>query len=245
MNQIGHKIIHLDSTDSTSNYIANLVKCNKLAHGTAIIADEQTKGRGQRGTEWTSQAGMNLMMSVYVEHDSLAIGNQASIHNWVAVSVWNIVDKMGIKSLIKWPNDILTDSGKLSGILIENSIFGKQVKSSIVGIGLNVNQTDFSSIRATSIYLETGKTFLIEEIAISLLNELNTQFTQLQNQNFETLKASYHSKMWGMNRQVEFLRDGKKEVGTITGTNQIGAIEVQTMNGVEYFDLKQVEFVIE
>lgn len=245
MNQIGHKIILLDSTDSTNNYIANLVKSNKLAHGTAIIADEQTKGRGQRGTEWTSQPGMNLMMSVYVEHDSLAVDSQASIHNWVAVSVWNVMDKMGVKTTIKWPNDILTESGKLSGILIENSLIGKQVKSSIIGIGLNVNQTDFSSIRATSIYLETGLTFRIEEIAIRLLNELNTQFIQLQHQNFEALKASYHSKMWGMNRQVEFYRNGKMEVGTITGTNQIGAIEVQTMNGVEYFDLKQVEFVIE
>lgn len=245
MNQIGHKIIHLDSIDSTNNYVANFVKHNKLAHGTAIIADEQTKGRGQRGAEWVSQSGMNLMMSVYVEYDSLAIINQVSIHNWVAVSIWNVMNRMGIKSLIKWPNDILTESGKLAGILIENSLIGKQVKSSIIGIGLNVNQTDFLNLRATSIYLETGNRYKIDEIVIMLLSELNTQFIQLQNQNYETLKTTYLSKLWGMNRQVEFFRNGKKEVGTITGTNQIGAIEVQTIHGVEYFDLKQVEFVIE
>jgi BirA family biotin operon repressor/biotin-[acetyl-CoA-carboxylase] ligase len=245
MNQIGCKIIHLTSVDSTSNYVANLQKEGVLAHGTAIIADEQTQGRGQRGTVWNTSPGLNLTMSFYVEHSDLLIENQTSIHHWVAVSVVEFLRKLGVDTSIKWPNDILAGSGKMAGILIENALAGKFIKSSIIGIGLNVNQTDFGDVNGTSIKLETGNNFPIEEIAQKLLQELDQQYSRLTYKAFKVLKAEYLKNLWGMNQEVRFIRNNQLEKGTILGVNDGGLLEIQTQHGIEYFDLKEVKFMLD
>lgn len=244
MNQIGHKIIHLDVVDSTNNYIANLAKQGEISHGTVIMADEQTNGRGQRGTIWQTQPGMNLIFSLFVEYSDFPTDRQSSIHHWVALSLWQALKKTGIYSVIKWPNDLLTENGKLAGILIENTLSDKGVKSSTIGIGLNVNQVDFQGVKATSVKLETGGAVNVKEIAFTLINELNQQFGRLIGANRETLKAEYEEKLWGINQEVDFLRNEVLEKGVILGTDAIGRLEVHTGRGVEYFDLKEVKFVL-
>lgn len=244
MNQIGHKIIHLDVVDSTNNYTANLAKEGKILHGTAILADEQTNGRGQRGTIWQTQPGLNLIFSLFVEFSDLPIERQSSIHHWVALSLCDLLRKTGIFTTIKWPNDLLTDNGKIAGILIENSLSANCVNQSVIGIGLNVNQTEFNDLQATSIKLETGMFFNVKEIAYMLVNELNVRFGQLKKGNFDALKQEYHKHLWGMNQEVVFLRNGVEEKGIILGTDEAGKLELQTRNGVEQFDLKEVKFIV-
>lgn len=244
MNQIGHKIIHLDIVDSTNNYTANLAKEGKILHGTAILADEQTNGRGQRGTIWQTQPGLNLIFSLYVEFSDLPVERQSSIHHWVSLSLCDLLKKTGISSFIKWPNDLLTDNGKIAGILIENSLSVSTVKYSVIGIGLNVNQTEFNDLRATSIKLETGVFSNVKEIAFILVNELNTRFEQLKTGNFDILKQEYHQRLWKINQKVTFLRNGVEERGILLGTDEIGKLELQTKNGIEQFDLKEVKFVL-
>jgi BirA family biotin operon repressor/biotin-[acetyl-CoA-carboxylase] ligase len=245
MNQIGHKSIYLDVVDSTNNYVANLIKEGKIEHGTVILADEQTNGRGQRGTIWQTQPGMNLIFSLYVEFDDLPIEKQEAIHHWISLSVCALLQKMGIQAMIKWPNDILTENGKMAGILIENTLSNRNVKHSIIGIGMNVNQIDFHDVRATSIRLETGIVSNIREIAFILINELNHQWNDLVNHNFSGLKSRYLSRLWGMNQEVRFLRNEQIEKGFILGTNEMGALEVKTANGIECFDIKEVKFIVE
>lgn len=244
MNQIGHKIIHLDVVDSTNNYTANLAKEGKILHGTAILADEQTNGRGQRGTIWQTQPGLNLIFSLYVEFSDLPVERQSSIHHWVSLSVCDLLKKAGISPSIKWPNDVLTENGKIAGILIENSLSVNCVKHSIIGIGLNVNQTEFNELKATSIKLETGMFSTIKEIAFMLINELNIRFEQLKKGNFDALKQEYHERLWKINQEVTFLRNGVEEKGVILGTDAIGKLELQTQKGIERFDLKEVKFII-
>lgn len=244
MNQIGHKIIHLDVVDSTNNYVANLAKQGEISHGTVIMADEQTNGRGQRGTIWQTQPGMNLIFSLFVEYPDFPIDQQSSIHHWVALSLLHTLKKVGIQSVIKWPNDLLTENGKLAGILIENMLSDKGVKSSIIGIGLNVNQFDFQGVKATSIKLETGTAANVKEIAFTLINELNQQFGRLMGAGRMALKAEYEEKLWGRNREVDFLRNEVVEKGVILGTDAIGRLEVQTERGTEFFDLKEVKFIL-
>jgi len=244
MNQIGFKSIYLDVVDSTNNYVANLVKSRGIAHGTVIMADEQTNGRGQRGTIWQTQAGMNLIFSVFVELNQLEIANQDAIHHWVSLSVVQTLDKLGVKSEIKWPNDILTENGKIAGILIENSIANQYVKHAIVGIGLNVNQIDFEDVRATSIRLETGAMFNVREFSFMLISSLNNNWMNLYNREFKALKYDYLSHLWGMNKEVRFIRSEQEEIGTILGTNDIGLLKVETKYGIECFDLKEVKFLI-
>lgn len=246
MTRIGHKIISLDLVDSTNNYVANLVKQGSIAHGTVILADEQTNGRGQRGTIWQTQPGMNLIFSLYVEFDSLKIENQSSIHHWVSLSVIQVLKKIGLTAKIKWPNDILTENGKISGILIENSIDNQIVKSSIIGIGLNVNQVEFTeNVKATSLKLETGTYFNVKEFAFMLMNELDNKFSKLSIKDYVILKTEYLENLWGMNEKVNFIRNNSLENGVILGTNDSGLLKVQTVNGIELFDLKEVKFIVE
>ena len=143
MKQIGNKIVRLDSVDSTNNFAANLLREGKIGHGTVILADEQTAGRGQRGASWHSQGGMNLIFSVFVEHDNLSVDEQAHITHWVSLSVNDLLRAHDIASFIKWPNDLLVEDEKIGGILIENQLSGAFIRSSIIGVGLNVNQRFF------------------------------------------------------------------------------------------------------
>lgn len=247
MNQIGHKIIHLDVVDSTNNYVANLAKEDRIEHGTVILADEQTNGRGQRGTIWQTQPGLNLVFSLYMEFSAFPIEKQSSIHHWISLSLLAVLKKTGVFAEIKWPNDLLTENGKIAGILIENSLSDKYVKYSIVGVGLNVNQFDFQDLKATSIRLETGVISNVKEIAFMLVNELSSRFDRLMKSDFEALRKEYHEKLWGINREVRFLRNGNdvEERGVILGTNEIGALGMKTERGLEYFDLKEVKFMID
>lgn len=244
MNKIGHKIIHLDCVDSTNNYIANLVKEDKIEHGTVILADVQTNGRGQRGTIWQTQPHQNLIFSVYVQFSSFSAQNQSAINHWVSLSVCDLLEKIGINSSIKWPNDILTNNGKIAGILIETSLANNSIKYGIIGVGLNVNQIDFSGFKATSIQLEKGESYRVKEVAGFLMNALNNRFAMLENEDFETLRLAYHSKMWKINQEVLFLRNGQEEKGTIIGTDNNGLL-VMNINGEKaFFDLKEIQFIV-
>lgn len=168
---VGKNLITLKQVDSTNNY-AKLLTANSrpVPDGTVILADTQTGGRGQAGTSWVSEPGMNLTFSVLLGCGFLPPIRQ--FHLSMAVSL-GIVDALGrlmhriasageeggnttrLPALaIKWPNDILLGRKKMGGILIENLLAGSRIKNSIVGIGLNINQEDFPGLPgATSLKL--------------------------------------------------------------------------------------------
>jgi len=140
---IGSEIIHFKSVDSTSNYIATLLKESKVVNGLVILADEQTEDRGQRGAKWQSTPSQNILCSFYIQHNELLINHQQNITHFVSLAIINCLNHFGLKAKIKWPNDIVIDNKKIAGILIENQFLGQKIKSSIIGIGLNVIQEDF------------------------------------------------------------------------------------------------------
>jgi len=240
---IGCKIIHLVSTDSTNNYLAKLIKGGETLHGTVVMADEQTQGRGQRGTVWHSPQGANLIFSVYVEYKKLSIDEQVVIHHWASVSTSHMLQRYNLKSEIKWPNDILIEGKKIAGILIENTIAGQNVKSSIIGIGLNVNQQKFDNLNACSLYTQTKQKYNVQEIALSLIYELNNLFKYIENKQFDYLEGLYFQNMWKINKSVDFIRNKQTENGVIRGVDRQGKIQIQTIHGLEVFDLKEIEFI--
>ena len=149
---IGRTFIELDSVDSTNKYAADLVAAKKAPHGTVILAHEQTHGRGQRGRIWKSAAGLDIALSVVLQPDSLRAGDQFALSMAAALAVHDVVaDAMrvsvarGRESVrIKWPNDVLIDRRKVSGILIKNEIVGGLVASTA-----NITNENFlAAIRA-------------------------------------------------------------------------------------------------
>ena len=131
---IGQKIIHLESVDSTNNYAAILLSEGRIGHGTVILADEQTNGRGQRGAKWLSAEGVNLLFSLVVQPDNLSVSDQCVLTEITSLALIEFLRKFGISAQVKWPNDILVNGEKIAGVLIENHLKGNLIASSVIGI---------------------------------------------------------------------------------------------------------------
>jgi len=249
MYKIGHTIIRLSTIDSTNKYLANLAKSNEISHGTVVLADQQTEGRGQRGTIWQTEPSKNLLFSLYLEHDDLLIEQQKILVFWAAVSLIETLQKLDLKAQIKWPNDILVNNNKIAGILIENTLNHKNIKNSILGIGLNVNQEIFHEGATTSIKLEKKEDFSIEDISSQLIDNLLVNYDYVEKKHVEYLEELYLKNLWKMNEKVHFTRlnqgDPKSiETGVICGIDAQGRVLIETNNGKqESFFLKEVKFL--
>jgi len=241
---IGHEIIHLERVDSTSNYIATLHKEGKVRHGMVILADEQTNGRGQRGAKWQSEAKQNLLFSFYVEYSHLPIEKQEAITHFVSLSIQQAIQTLAIKSVIKWPNDILIDTKKIAGILIENQLRGTSIQSSIIGIGINVLQTKFDNNTSTSLAIEKPKTDLsIKHFLSVLLNCLTINFNRLNQFKYTQLKSKYLESLWLLNTLSEFKDNQGCFQGLIRGTDDYGRLLIEDQGKIKTYNLKEVSFI--
>jgi BirA family biotin operon repressor/biotin-[acetyl-CoA-carboxylase] ligase len=240
---IGHEIIHLERVDSTSNYIATLHKEGKVGHGMVILADEQTNGRGQRGAKWQSEAKQNLLFSFYIEYTNLPIDKQEAITHFVSLSIQQAIQTYSIKAVIKWPNDILVNSKKIAGILIENQLRGTNIQSSIIGIGLNILQTHFDDDRSTSLVLENANQTSINSFLNTLLSKLNNYFQLLNKQGYKELKKEYLKALWLLNVPVEFEDQNGLFQGIIKGTDEYGRLMIERESKIHIYNLKEVSFI--
>ena len=238
---IGSKIIHLESIDSTNNYVANLIKEKTIVNGAVILTDEQTAGRGQRGTLWSSLSGVNLLMSVYFEPANLSVENQFYLSKLVALTIVDYLKSKGLNAEIKWPNDIYVKGKKIAGVLIENQLSGSNVKSVIIGIGFNVNQTDFGDLNATSLKLECSNFVPIDEALFGLIQSFNKNEGLLTN--FDLIDSIYHSNLLGLNEERLFLVNGNRIYGIIKSVSQEGKINILMNETLNCFDLKEIKFV--
>lgn len=241
---IGKKIIQIESVDSTNNYVANLVNQNNIEHGTAILADEQTAGKGQKGNVWISKPGDNLITSIFVKHENLSVNEQYFLTIFVAISVVKTLKKIGIDAEIKWPNDIIVGNKKIAGILIENQIISNQIKSSIIGIGLNVNQLNLEEIGGTSIRSILNQFYSNYDILLSLIYELNKDYILIQNKLFIELKTEYMNLLWLINETSSFtdLLTNLEFNGIIRDIDLDGRIVIESKEGFKRFDLKEIKF---
>ena len=155
------KLIKLDAIDSTNDFLKSLSSQDELENFTVVTAENQTKGKGQMGAKWQSESGKNLIMSALVKDflfDNEQVFNLSII---VAMSVIEVLKTFDIPELsIKWPNDIMSYTKKIGGILIENTIKSDGRIVSVVGLGLNVNQTNFDELpNASSLAVISGHDF--------------------------------------------------------------------------------------
>lgn len=238
---IGQKIIYLSSVDSTNNYVAKLLDEGDIEHGTVILAENQTSGRGQRGTEWQSEPGMNLTFSVLLSQVNLSVDQQFVLTQMISVSMVRAMKEHGISASIKWPNDIFVGDHKLAGILIENRLKGNAIKESIIGVGLNVNQKEFEDIPATSMARITGHHYNLSEVLFSIIHEFNSMSPD---QAFLIeLSKEYLNDLLGYRQERTFKSRGQLFKGTIIGVNKIGQLQVIS-NGKQFeYNLKEIEFI--
>ena len=190
----GKVFIHLSSVDSTNNYASQLAT-EDVQEGTVIIADYQTHGRGQYDRVWSSASGENIMISVIYKPHFLHAENVHQLHWIVSVAIYDWLDQLGFDQLsIKPPNDIYFMDKKLGGILIQNSINQNQIQHSIIGIGINVNQTEFDSRLPNPVSLKqiSGREWDIMTCIGDLCINLEQQYLLLKSKS-HSLKERYNS----------------------------------------------------
>ena len=146
---IGSKIIRYDEVESTSKSVANVLENGLAQHGMVIMAEHQTAGRGQRGAIWQSEKGKNILFSMYLQTPGLFIQHAEALSHFVSLSICDILKEMNVIAKIKWPNDILIDSLKIAGILIENQLQGSRIMGSIIGIGINYEKNQHLIFRVS------------------------------------------------------------------------------------------------
>ncbi len=240
--RIGQKLIQLESVDSTNNYTANLLKTGGLSSGTVILADEQFAGKGQRGAEWLTEAGKNLTFSIYLEDVNLSVENQFDLSKVVALSLTALLSKMDIFAQVKWPNDIWVNGRKISGVLIENSVSQSRGIRSIIGIGLNVNQTEFGSLNATSIKLETGNFVPTRDVLFSFIESFNAVYEQFSIHP-EQLNALYLAHLYQLNEVRTYRDESGTFDGKIVGIEQSGRLIVLKDDIPQTYDVKEIVFL--
>ncbi|WP_445454254.1 biotin--[acetyl-CoA-carboxylase] ligase [Flavobacterium sp. 25HG05S-40] len=221
-------IIKLDAIDSTNDYLKHLSRESEVKNYTIVMANEQTKGKGQMGAKWVSEKGKNLTMSILVKDLCFKNEKVFDLNITVAQSVIHVLKKIDIPKLaVKWPNDIMSDSKKVAGILIENSLKPDGTLVSVIGIGLNVNQTNFEHLpQATSLQCITGEAYSCEEIAILMRKSLIEKLSLLS-QNSELLWKEYHDNLYKINFPSAFENpNGNRFMGIIQKVTKEGKLQV-------------------
>ena len=239
-------IIKLDAIDSTNDYLKRLSKESVLENYTIVMANEQTKGKGQMGAKWVSEKGKNLTMSILVKDFALRKENIFDLNIAVTVSVLNVLKNIQIPNItIKWPNDILSDSKKVAGILIENSLKPDSSLNSIIGIGLNLNQTNFENLpQATSLTCITGGIYDLEEIATKLKKSLEENM-RILTKNSTMLWDEYHKNLYKINQPLAFeAKKGIRFMGIIKKVTRDGKLEVLLEDdSIVHYEVKEVKML--
>lgn len=231
---IGLPFLQFQSLDSTNNYAMALVREGVAHHGTAVFAHEQTSGKGQRNKKWFSRPGENITISIIVDPLVLNKPTQFLLNMAIALGVYEfIASYAGDETKIKWPNDIFWRDRKAAGILIENIIKGVEWKFSIVGIGINVNQTSFHeeiNFKAVSLKQITGEHIDVIKLSKELCSYLQVQLNQLT-ESTDTIYNNYQKHLYKLNESVRLKHINKTFVTTIKGVSSTG--ELITSNAVE------------
>ena len=241
---LGQKIIHLESVDSTNNYTAKLLSEGRIGHGTVILADEQTNGRGQRGTKWSSAASENLLFTLVLQPDNLSVSEQCVLTEITSVALVEFLRKFGISAKVKWPNDILVNGEKIAGVLIENQLKGSFVSSSIVGIGLNVNQKSYELPRVTSIIQHIDQQFLnLNEVLLSFISSYSNCWDNYLQNGKQFIRSEYLKYLFQLNEKAFYEDvDGEFE-GKIIGVSENGLLQIAKENEIRNYDLKEIKFI--
>ena len=237
-------IYHFDTVGSTND----VARDTQYRDGDIVWADFQTAGRGQRGHTWESRAGENLTFSVVLEPHFLPIAEQFMLLEAVALALSDFFAEVGVGTKIKWTNDIYVGNRKAVGILIEHNYSGGKLSRTIVGIGINVNQTEFSADipNPISLSLLTGEKYDRNALLEQFEKCLAVRYSQLKKGEWETLQSDYHTALYRRDeKQLFALPDGTRNEGIIRGVKPTGDLIVEWGKGEKKSYLfKEIEFVV-
>lgn len=241
---LGKDILHLPECHSTNDTALQKYKNKELSEGSIVITDRQTAGRGQRGNRWESEPYQNLTFSLVLTPRFLDPQEQFGLNMAIALGIREALAASCPGILVKWPNDIVHDRhGKIGGVLIENTISHKGMEVSIVGIGLNINQTAFSCPNATSMACLSGAPLDKDEIFETVISRIEHYYSLLKRHGAKPLKELFQSHLFRFG-ELSAYDDGERFLGKITGVSDQGKLVIQKEAGGRHeYAFKEVRFL--
>ena len=240
-------IIKLNATNSTNDYLKDLMRKQFVDNFTVVVTKNQEKGRGQRDSEWFSEAGKNLTFSVLIRDLIVNPSELFSLNVAVANSVFEALQVLTRKkSAVKWPNDIMADNKKVAGILIENAIQQNGEIFSIIGIGLNVNQVDFKSLKSvTSLKILDKKEFDLDEVLHIILGKLQQNIALVRTQKSNLLWEQYQTNLFKREIPITFEDETQQKfMGIIKGVSSTGQLQVLLEDdSIKNYGVKEIKML--
>ena len=240
-----NKKLHFDSLNSTNETLNQLSKKIELQNGFYITADHQKFGKCQNNDKWDSNTKENLLISIFLNFD-LNIENSFILNQLASLAVLDTLKKfLEQKIEIKWPNDVYIDNKKISGILINNIVKGGIINSSVIGIGINVNQTNFNKkYIATSMKLLNKKDFKLNEIEKVLMKNIKKQSMILFDEKLSLLSSRYNNHLYRKDLDSLFILNKKRIYAKVIEVNQNGKIKLMFGDGrVNEFSQSEVKLL--
>ncbi len=243
----GFQIITIPETISTNLLMQEWKKADRLKKGDLIRAINQSAGLGQKGNYWESEADKNLTFSLFLETDFIEAADVFQLNKIISLSLLDYLTAKGISQVkIKWPNDMYVGTNKIAGMLTHNSFLGDKLENSIVGIGLNINQTAFVSEAPNPVSLQqiTGIVYDLEEELELLLQCIEQQFNDFKNNEPIQLNINYLNNLYGYDENRRFKDSEGTFFGKIKGVDSFGRLLVKKNKGKLYtYDMKEIEFL--
>ncbi|MEM1327585.1 MAG: biotin--[acetyl-CoA-carboxylase] ligase [Bacteroidota bacterium] len=246
---VGKVLHHFDRLPSTNDYALDLLSQGEIVEGTVISTDDQYRGRGQMGNTWESNSGQNVALSIILKPHFLTPTQQFQLNIAVSLAVRaTIAAYLSQKVDIKWSNDILVDGKKVSGTLIQNQLNGRQLQSSIIGIGINVNQRQFSPNlpHASSLALLGNELIELQDIRHRLCQQIEQYYIRLRNGHIGNLKQAYLSHLWQYQKWALYRLPHLLQPihGKIIGVKDSGELVMEHQDHQATYGFKEISFVM-
>lgn len=238
----------LDAIPSTNSYIKDLVKNEDPESFTVVSAEFQTKGRGQMETVWYSTEGSNLLFSILIKFRRVLAADQFFLNCAVSLAILEALKPYDLPELrVKWPNDIMADNRKLGGILIENSLLSGQIRYTIVGIGLNVNEEKFPPElrKAVSMYQTLGKKTDRDILLQELVGKIKLYAGLFESGQYKQLMVEYKENLYRYGRPAMFETGvGEIFMGKIIDVDPSGNLVLELQDETQRrFRFKEIKFL--
>jgi BirA family transcriptional regulator, biotin operon repressor / biotin---[acetyl-CoA-carboxylase] ligase len=242
---IGSKQIFIKKLTSTNTYANQLLVREDLPEGTVVRADFQSAGKGQAGNKWESENGMNLLFSIILYPSFVLPSEQFLVSMAISLGICDFLKSYSDNCTIKWPNDIYVSNDKIAGILIEHSIIGDIIKTTIAGIGLNINQVNFISDAPNPVSLRiiTGKEHDLGSSLSTLLSDLDIRYKQLIKGDFSRLRNEYILQLYRLNEWFDYKDLNGPFKGRIVSVTEEGRLQIEKIKGgISEYSFKEVDF---
>ena len=231
-------------THSTNVLLWEMIREKSLPEGFVVQTDFQTAGKGQIGNSWESEAGRNLLFSMVLYPQRVTVDNQFLLSQLVSLGIKEALDEYTDGITVKWPNDIYWNDKKLVGILIENSLQGTKIKSSVIGIGLNVNQKVFvgNAPNPVSLLQITGRRQNRKLLLTKIRQNIQKLYTELS---VTKIRAEYAEALYRKDGFYAYRANDETFQAKIISVHPDGQLELETEAGERKgFYFKEVSFVL-